>query len=220
MAALRGGADWIDLKEPLRGPLGAVDATVARGVVACLEGRAPVSAAAGELIDWPRAASRALLEVEGVTHLKLGLSKCCDADWRRRWLAAEAEIAAAGKELVAVIYADHVAARSPCPADVVDLAAASRCRWALLDTYGKSAGALGDFFDAQTLCGLLRSLRAAGKTTVVAGSLNLPSLAALPIDLIDMIAVRGAACGGDRQSAVSAEHVAQLRALLSADCQV
>ena len=45
--ALAGGADWIDLKEPLDGPLGAVSTARAREVVQCVTGRAPTSAAAG-----------------------------------------------------------------------------------------------------------------------------------------------------------------------------
>jgi uncharacterized protein (UPF0264 family) len=40
--ALAGGADWIDLKEPQRGPLGAVDAVTARDVVHVVAGRVPV----------------------------------------------------------------------------------------------------------------------------------------------------------------------------------
>ena len=48
-AALAGGADWIDLKEPFTGPLGAVDVETAEGVVECVAGRCQVSAALGEL---------------------------------------------------------------------------------------------------------------------------------------------------------------------------
>src|SRR5215213_5588834 len=103
-AALEGGADWIDLKEPARGALGAVDASTAREVIACIAGRAPVSAAAGELADWRGAHSRELLEIAGVSHLKLGLAGCGGKAWRSEWEAARIEIEAAGKQLAAVIY--------------------------------------------------------------------------------------------------------------------
>ena len=149
-AALRGGADWIDLKEPASGPLGAVDAEVARKVVAHARGRASVSAAAGELIDWPTSSSRELLQVEGISQLKLGLSECRDRTWRDAWLAAQREIAAAGKELVAVIYADDVAAHSPAPAAVAALAIDAQCRWLLIDTFDKQGPTLLECATAQT----------------------------------------------------------------------
>src|SRR5437879_1712661 len=50
-SALAGGAALIDVKEPERGSLGrASDATIAE-VIACVAGRAAVSAALGELLD-------------------------------------------------------------------------------------------------------------------------------------------------------------------------
>ena len=53
-AALAGGADLIDVKEPSRGPLGRADAGVIRYVVKAVGGRAPVSAALGELKELRR----------------------------------------------------------------------------------------------------------------------------------------------------------------------
>src|SRR5215468_9568595 len=50
-AALRGGADVIDVKEPRRGSLGRADAATIAAVVACVAGRRPVSAALGELVE-------------------------------------------------------------------------------------------------------------------------------------------------------------------------
>jgi uncharacterized protein (UPF0264 family) len=214
LAALRGGADWIDLKEPRRGPLGAVDPTEARAVVNVVGGRVPISAAGGELIDWPRSAARELLEVEGITHFKLGLAHCRDVDWPSRWQAARHEINAAGKELVAAIYADHLSARSPSPVEVIELACETCCRWVLFDTFDKSAGALSDVLDQRTFHDLLRTRIAAGKHIAIAGKLDRDAIGALPLELIDMVAVRGAACDGDRHSTVRAERVAALRAAL------
>ncbi|MFO1092588.1 MAG: (5-formylfuran-3-yl)methyl phosphate synthase [Planctomycetaceae bacterium] len=52
IAALAGGADIIDVKEPRRGPLGMADANIVADIVACAGDRAPVSAALGEVRDW------------------------------------------------------------------------------------------------------------------------------------------------------------------------
>ena len=51
-AALAGGADVIDIKEPGRGPLGRADEATWRAVRAEVAGRVPVSAALGELAAW------------------------------------------------------------------------------------------------------------------------------------------------------------------------
>jgi uncharacterized protein (UPF0264 family) len=215
-AALRGGADWIDLKEPTNGPLGAVDAEVARKIVARLSERANVSAAAGELLDWPTSSARELLQVEGISQLKLGLSACRDRKWRGAWLTAQREIAAAGKELVAVIYADDFAAHSPAPADVAALAVDAHCRWLLIDTFDKRSGTLLECLAAAELCAMFQRVRRHGVATAAAGRLTSAAIANLPLEAVDVVAVRSAACGGDRAGTVCASHVAALRQQLQA----
>ncbi|WP_428306159.1 (5-formylfuran-3-yl)methyl phosphate synthase [Lacipirellula sp.] len=213
-AALDGGADWIDLKEPTSGPLGAVTAIVARNVAEVAEGRASLSAAAGELLDWPHSAARDLLAVDGVTQLKLGLSACADGDWQQAWLAAQREIIDAGKELVAVVYADADRAHSPAPFDVLEAAAAARARWLLIDTFDKGSGTLLELFEATQLRALFERAQALGLTTAAAGRLTPAAIEALPLDAIDVVAVRSAACGGDRRGTVNTHSVAALQTLL------
>ena len=88
-AALIGGADWIDLKEPSAGPLAAVGVEVAKQVVDCVAGRRPISAALGELIEWLDSPAQQLLEVEGISvvnrvRLAKPLARGCQ-DRRRVW---------------------------------------------------------------------------------------------------------------------------------------
>jgi uncharacterized protein (UPF0264 family) len=215
LAALRGGADWIDLKEPSRGALGAVDATAAREVVGCVAGQAPISAAGGELIDWPTGAARELLTVRGVSLMKLGLSTCHSLDWQARLRNAQREFTAADVQLVAVIYADHERAESPPPGEIAAFAAEAQCPWVLVDTFDKAGGAVGHHLSPAELRALLQFMRKSGRRTVVAGSLTGATIAALPADLIDMVAVRGAACEGGRGGAVCERRVAGLRDLLT-----
>jgi uncharacterized protein (UPF0264 family) len=215
-AALCGGADWIDLKEPTNGPLGAVDADVARTIVARVGGRAKVSAAAGELLDWSPAGARELLQIDGISQFKLGLAQCRDQTWRDAWLTAQCEIAAAGKELVAVIYADDAAAHSPAPADVAALAVDARCRWLLIDTFDKRSGTLLECLAAAELSAMFQRVRRHGVTTAAAGRLTSAAIAQLPLEAVDVVAVRSAACGGDRAGTVCAGHVSALRQLLHA----
>ena len=116
---------------------------------------------------------------------------------------------------MAVIYADHVRADSPLPDEIVKIAAEANCPWVLVDTFDKAGGAVGDHFSPAELQALLQSVRKSGRRTVVAGSLTGATIAALPADLIDMVAVRGAACEGGRDGAVCERRVAELRDLLT-----
>jgi len=215
-AALHGGADWIDLKEPANGALGAVDVEVARQIVVQVGGRANISAAAGELLDWPTSRARGLLQVEGIGQLKLGLSGCRDRMWRNAWLTAQQEIAAAGKDLVAVSYADDAAAHSPALVNVSALALDARCGWLLVDTFDKRSGTLLECVAAVELRAILQRARQQGVTTAAAGRLTAAAIAELPLEAIDVVAVRSAACGGDRSGTVCAKQVTALRELLQA----
>src|SRR3954451_22237023 len=70
-AALEGGADLIDVKEPARGPLGMAEAEVVAAVLDRVDARVPVSAALGE---WsPNAITQAhwLLELK-LSYVKWG----------------------------------------------------------------------------------------------------------------------------------------------------
>src|SRR4051812_42317194 len=91
LAALTGGADVIDVKEPDRGSLGAADPGTITDIARAVNGRAPVTAAVGELVDWkqfefvgPRSSQH-----DAVLLFKFGLSFCEEiADWPVRWSAA------------------------------------------------------------------------------------------------------------------------------------
>jgi uncharacterized protein (UPF0264 family) len=211
-AALAGGADWIDLKEPLAGPLGAVDPTVAREVVEFVGGRCPVSAALGELTNWTNTSARQLLDVPGIDFVKLGLAGCSDTDtWTQIWLKAQQDVRQAGQSLVAVAYADWQLAHSPEPEQIVALAGQSACQYLLIDTFSKaSSGTLGRLGSAG-LCSLLQLAQQHSLRTVVAGKVGLEELDQLPTTSIDMVAVRGSACPGDRSGEVDRRLVEQFR---------
>lgn len=215
-AATVEGVDWIDLKEPSRGPLGSVDVDVAREVAEAISTTHPVSAAGGELLDWLATdTANRLTEVPGIRLIKLGLAGCAPLPcWRQSWQAAQAAIANAGKQLVAVAYADWRTARAPHPAAIVDLASECGCDFFLIDTFDKSCGTVLDHLPIAELSELLAHAQNGSLQTVVAGSLAsslLPKIAGLPIDLV---AVRGAVCRGGRRGSVRREQIAQFRLAL------
>jgi len=213
--ALEGGVDWIDLKEPTHGALGAVALATAREVVKLVDGRVPVSAAGGELLDWPDSPAEQLIEVPGLELVKLGLAGCSAvADWREKWLKVAQRITSAGKQPVAVCYADHTAARSPAPGDVLALASEFSAKTILIDTYDKSSGPLSVHLSRSALAHLLQDAKRCGMRTVVAGKLRIEDVPQLPLELIDLVAVRGAVCRENRSGLIDAGKIDELAAAL------
>ena len=213
--ALDGGADWIDCKEPLAGPLGAVTADVAHEIVQAVAGRCPVSAALGELVDWPKSAAHELLAVEELCVVKLGLRDCgILPDWSERWISAFQGARYAGKELAAVIYADWLAAQAPPPREVVSVARSVGCRFLLVDTFEKNNKSTLEIFCRDGLKEILQLAQQGEMTTALAGNLrvaDLPQLVGLPLDLV---AVRGAVCQGERSTRIAKKLVREFRTRL------
>lgn len=208
---LAGGADWIDLKEPDNGALGAVPRSAAEEVVSLVAGRVPVSAAGGELSDWNTSSAKGLLTVSGIKLIKLGLAGCASKEeWSACWSAAAIEIESAGKQLVAVAYADSQQAKAPAVEEVLTLAIRQGLRTLLIDTFDKTSGTLRSYLTKSRLSDLLERARRADMRTVVAGRLVHADLARLPLEVIDLVAVRSAACEGDREGKISAARVEAL----------
>jgi uncharacterized protein (UPF0264 family) len=195
-SALQGGADFIDVKEPARGPLGKAPPAAVREVVAAVAGRAPVTAALGELREWQGAED--FEGVAGVSLYKLGLSGQRGKDWRAAlecWREVLARRSGAG--LVAAAYADWRRAEAPDPEEVLEHAALSRLPYILLDTFEKQGATLLDALPAPELGLWVRRAREAGLQVALAGSLRAERIEELLALEPDLIAVRGAAtaCG-------------------------
>jgi uncharacterized protein (UPF0264 family) len=245
LAALEGGADVIDVKEPDRGPLGPADATTIREVVAAVRGRVPVTAALGELIDLLSANGRAELpEIpDGVELFKLGLAGCAGlADWRTDWRAVVGPASRAGQSAdnssaarldfseprrtaapatkrprsVAVVYADWRTAAAPDPVQILDAATELPCAALLIDTWNKSAGSLIDIWPTDDLRRFLAKTRLSGMAIVLAGSLRNDDFTAAARLVPDLLAVRGAACDAGRCGTVNVDRVIALKEALAA----
>lgn len=206
LAAAKGGAHLIDLKEPLAGSLGPVPVADWPSIRAVIPAGIPVSLALGELLD-PRIAERAS-EAVGFQFAKIGLAGCRDrADWPDLWQAVWRRLPAQATR-VAVAYADAETAVSPQPEQVVEAAGKAGCKALLIDTFGKSAGGLLDHLPGSRLGAIVERARERGLAIVLAGSLKLDWLNDLLRINVDYIAVRGAVCRGNRSSQLDPELVA------------
>jgi uncharacterized protein (UPF0264 family) len=217
IAALAGGADVIDVKEPDRGSLGPADITTIEAVVRAVNGRAAVTAAAGELLDLP---SSNFSMPDGVALFKIGLAGCRGlSDWLARWKSAVQVLSNRHPSRpVAVAYADWERADSPEPRHVLSAAVQFGCPALLIDTWDKSGGSLLDHWPASELASFVRKAQSHDLTVVLAGSLVGDSVVAAAQLQSNLIAVRTAACDAGRSSSVSSDRVRALRQTISAAC--
>ncbi len=206
--ALEGGAHLIDVKEPLRGALGAADAATIAEVVAVVAGKAPVSAALGELAD--SSAPLRCLSLPPCQFAKLGLAGMGRRpDWCQRWREA-VELLPAGVAPVAVAYADALVADAPPIEAVLEAGERLGCAAFLIDTWHKGHGTLMDHIDPLRLTALARAAHDAGLVFVAAGSLSREQLTQVVAARPDYVGVRGAVCASGRSEMLSESLVRRL----------
>jgi (5-formylfuran-3-yl)methyl phosphate synthase len=229
-AALAGGADIIDVKDPREGALGAPAPRTLAEVVAAVNGAAPVSVALGDLPDLPHTAALAACGAAacGVDYVKLGLRGVRGLDRAVALVAAVTEalgaqaagVAAAGvaapgagtpgggPAVIAAAYADGATADPPAfdPALLPELVARTRIAGALIDTLVKDGRGLYSLLPDAAIADLVAATRAAGGSFGVAGQLRAGELGRVEADIVG---VRSAVCrGGDRGASLDVELVA------------
>ena len=224
-AALDGGADIIDAKDPGAGALGSVSTRVLREIVRAVDGGRPVSAALGDASDETQVALAARRAVtERLAYIKLGFLGVSDADRVESLVAAAVQgagLVSTSAGVIAVAYADSgrpdVASLSPWW--LVEAAERAGAVGVLLDTAIKvsrpqaddgSSGLFGAMSPSQ-VAAWVRHAHSADLTVALAGGLTGAELSVIRALGADVAGVRGAACeGGDRLGQVSRERVAGL----------
>jgi uncharacterized protein (UPF0264 family) len=206
-AALSGGADLIDVKEPSKGALAPAEAEVVAAVIAKVKGKVPVSAALGE---WsPNAITDAHWHLElKLNFVKWGLAGYSSRPgWGEDLLDTRRELPV-GMEMVAVAYADWERAKSIPPAELVRFAKRFRFKAFLLDTWGKDGKTLLDFATPGEIGDLVDSLKRVEMTVAIGGSLRPEHVKQLKGVNPDYFAVRSSACAaGKRDGVIDAARV-------------
>lgn len=220
-AAVRGGADIVDAKEPSRGSIGAVSPSTLRDISRALPGRVPLSVALGDPAGAPEAARAVGTALDaaapraGPMYLKLGLARAGrrGADVLRSAVEAAAD-GGAGVRVVLATYADRSAATVAARESAISLAVEAGAHGMLLDTWGKDGRTLLHHVSFEALGAWTALCRRHGLLVALAGSLDAHGVERAAAVAPDVVGVRGAACRGGREGTVDEERVRSLREAL------
>jgi (5-formylfuran-3-yl)methyl phosphate synthase len=210
LLAARGGADFIDLKEPGAGALGALPIATIRAVVSCLRAQniaLPISATIGDLPMHALAeiGSRvAAVAACGVDYVKVGITRepgaMCTLD----------ALAASGHPVVPVFIADL-----GLDFRLIEHAAALHFSGLMVDSANKIAGSLFELTSIDGLRRFIDTARGAGAIAGLAGSLRIEHAAALSTLEPDFAGFRSAVCAGARSAALDPRRLHALVAALA-----
>jgi len=193
LLAARGGADFIDLKEPREGALGGLALPTVSAIVAALHQARiglPISATIGDFeMDQPAAilARTHAVAACGVDYVKVGITRSPGA---APLLRALAEV---GHPVIPVFIADR-----GLDFDHLRLARQLGFPGVMVDTADKRAGCLFDLIAATELQAFMDTLRSPGVMVGLAGALRLQHLPTLARLQPDFAGFRSAVCAGER----------------------
>lgn len=219
-AALEGGADILDVKNPREGSLGANFPWAISAVAELVGGRVPVSATIGDLDYKPGTASLAALGAafSGADYIKAGLLGVKSAEQAGDMLSNIVK-AVKGydrkKMVVASAYSDFSRVGSIPPMLLPEVAKSSGADVVMVDTAIKDGRSTFEFMSEQDLYEFISEGRSLGLEVAIAGTIRFEDIDLLKKINPDIIGVRGIVCGGDRRSSIKPELVNKLKLAIS-----
>ncbi|MDG6243332.1 MAG: (5-formylfuran-3-yl)methyl phosphate synthase [Methanolobus sp.] len=216
IAAHKGGADIIDVKNPKEGSLGANFPWVISSVKEAINSEKPISATIGDFNFKPGTASLAALgaATAGAHYIKVGLY---DVQTEEQALEMLVNITKAVKDMdpekkvVASGYSDYERINSIDPQLLPAIGAKAGVDVVMVDTGIKDGRSTFEFMTEEELTQFTTAIRAVGLESALAGTLKFEDLPMLRRIQPDIIGVRGMVCGGDRSSCIQEELVARLK---------
>jgi uncharacterized protein (UPF0264 family) len=210
-AAVAGGTDIVDAKDPHSGALGAVTSSVFVEIHHAVGGACTVSAAAGDASGEAdiEGVARALTAA-GAAFVKVGFAGVVDSARVSELIAAAVR---GSRRVVAVAYADAASAGSLTHDTITEAAARSGAAGILLDTADKNGPALRELIRPRALASWIARAHGANLFVAVAGRLTAEDLDLVRDAGADIAGVRGAACEDGRRSRISETRVRRLSRL-------
>jgi len=218
--AVNGGADIIDVKNPIEGSLGANFPWVIQRIRSLVPHSIEVSATIGDFPHLPGSASLAALgaAVSGANYIKVGLkgSKTRDdAIFLMQHVTRTVKEYDTQTKVVLAGYADFRRASTLDPFLLPDIARSAGCDVVMVDTFVKDGRGIFDFMDEAACKQFVEEGHTRDLHVALAGSIKLPEIPILKHVGADIVGIRGAACShGDRLvGTIQAESVRALMAM-------
>ncbi|MCA0175936.1 MAG: hypothetical protein LCH73_06565 [Proteobacteria bacterium] len=208
--AAEAGVDFIDLKEPANGALGALPLAEVRAGVATVRRLAPAARVSATVGDWPAEALEAVtaqaraVAACGVDDVKVGVPPGADA-----LLVRLGALRQQGLPIVPVLLADGGVPRT-LPSGFAAV---------MLDTQDKLGGSLRQRLPLAELAAFVRAVQAGGAWAGLAGALTLDDARALAPLAPDFLGFRSAVCAGPRAGALCRQRLDALLAALAAPAE-
>jgi len=204
LEAIAGGADIIDVKNPMEGALGASFPWTIRRIREITPEGVEVSCTIGDLPNLPGSISLAVLgaATTGVNYIKVGLGGVKtmeDAVLLLRNAVRAAKDYNSSIKVAATVFADAARIGSVNPLLVPEIADKANADVAMVDTSVKDGKTLFTFLTNPQLTQIVRKSHNRGLLTALAGSLKKEQIHLVSELEADIVGLRGAACtGGDR----------------------
>ncbi len=202
-AAVLGGADIIDVKNPAEGSLGANFPWVIREIKNAIPQEIEISATLGDLDYKPGTASIAAFGLAnlGVDYIKAGFFGVKNKE-QGEDMAEKILQAVEGFDVKVVLsgYADYDKIGSISPFLLPGIAADSGADVVMIDTATKDGRTLFDYMGADDLSRFVNKSHDLNLTVALAGSIKLDDIKTIGEINPDIVGVRGLVCsGGDRK---------------------
>ncbi|MEM0232490.1 MAG: (5-formylfuran-3-yl)methyl phosphate synthase [Candidatus Nezhaarchaeales archaeon] len=200
--ALKGGADIIDIKDPVKGSLGAPSAALVNLIVCSLRSIPHdfmvTSIALGDDPAKNQAKELALIaEKLAINYAKAGSFGLKDV---REAVETYKDLKVNTKSLkfVAVAYADYALINCLSPMDMLKAAYRSDFDVFMIDTFVKNGMATFNYLSVEKVLEIKELAHRMGLLFALAGSLGLNHVEVVRRVKPDIVGFRSAACGGDR----------------------
>ena len=211
LLAQESGADFIDLKDPEQGALGALDLAVTASIIAALNEGCMISATIGDLpmiaeeID-SAIARRITLNID---YLKVGFFSASIEEYFS-CLEVIKHYTKLGHKIIVVLFADiHY------PDTLMNALSKANLAGLMLDTMYKNGKTLLDHYSDAEIERFIAQVRTDGRLVGLAGSLQIADVTKLKPYKPDYLGFRGGVCdASERQGALDAARIKEISKVL------
>ncbi len=210
--ALEAAVDIIDLKQPARGALGALDIGQVKAIVSDIDGQCPISATIGDMPMQPELVFNAVkaMAATGVDYIKIGFFP--GDDWQGTLLKLK-DLTQQSHALIAVLFADHA-----IDFGMLDDLKNAGFTGVMLDTMNKSNGSLTQLMEKAELERFVSYAKTKQLLCGLAGSLRMEDIPGLLGYQPDYLGFRGALClQHNRTSLLNKAAVVQVKQAISSE---